>query len=294
MLDFICILCGIGFAVWNFIVEVQPPFIDELLKKAFEANDQSEYFNCFRQIYEYNQSMDKVRTFGFFVLFLFFFRLNFILALHPRLAILVDTLRGASDDLLHFAIYLVFLLMVLMILGMWSFGMDHPEYGTTSKSFYKLFRMFTGDSMFWDSADPPELRYYVYLMVFVIIIFFTLLNFLLAIIVNAYTVVQAKVASDYKAEMSVAADLLDLCTLRWTLWRRGWPHPAKMAELLLEQQDAQKENVQKFLKKPITIEEMQSIENVFPKEDAEAYMAWYSKRVTVNGDRVLVAKAQEA
>eukprot|EP00746_Dinoflagellata_sp_MGD_P069222 gnl/MRDRNA2_/MRDRNA2_283742_c0_seq1.p1 gnl/MRDRNA2_/MRDRNA2_283742_c0~~gnl/MRDRNA2_/MRDRNA2_283742_c0_seq1.p1 ORF type:complete len:259 (+),score=45.75 gnl/MRDRNA2_/MRDRNA2_283742_c0_seq1:1-777(+) len=196
-------------------------------------------------------------------------------------------------------------MMVFAFLGTWSFGMQKNEYGSWDRSLYQLFRMFNGDALFGEENQVDNILYLVYLMIFVCLVFITLLNFLLAIIVNAYTEV-GNLVKENQSEQDVVSDLWDSVKGMVLSYRNNWPSPAMVEEYLLkrDQPDPHHEPVpdsmfDKLEQMAVTAEELyenivyqdknEVIRNQFSSlKSAAMYVTYYAKKLKEDGELVLV------
>ena len=127
-------------------------------------------------------------TFYFVLVTVSLFRLIAITEFHPRLAILVKTLKGGLDDTLHFLLLFCIVLGGYIVLGMAQFGHFKPEFRDFDSSFRSLWEMQLGGmlpsgatpSQYWSSH--PALSFFQ--MTYMIFLFFILFNFIIAIIVE--------------------------------------------------------------------------------------------------------------
>jgi hypothetical protein len=116
------------------------------------------------------------------------FRLIAITEFHPRLAILVKTLKVGLDDTLHFLLLFCVVLGGYMVLGMAQFGHYKPEFRNFDSAFRTLWEMQLG-SMLGNGATPSQFWSYdpllsFFQMTYMVLLFFILFNFIIAIIVE--------------------------------------------------------------------------------------------------------------
>eukprot|EP00930_Biecheleria_cincta_P084570 TRINITY_DN74018_c0_g1_i1.p1 TRINITY_DN74018_c0_g1~~TRINITY_DN74018_c0_g1_i1.p1 ORF type:complete len:868 (+),score=157.24 TRINITY_DN74018_c0_g1_i1:78-2681(+) len=107
-------------------------------------------------------------------------------AAQPRLAVVTDTIKMASQDMLHFVIVLSAVVFTLCLDAVLLFGRDLRDFGTLARSFHSCFRMMFGD---WDWAPMERVnRLYavVWFVVFMVLVVIILLNMMLAIIMDNY------------------------------------------------------------------------------------------------------------
>jgi hypothetical protein len=108
-------------------------------------------------------------------------------SLHPRLALLTGTVANAADDLWHTALLTCLLMLCFAGIGTWRFGNTMEEFGSFEQALQTEFQMLFGefiDKWATDPQLPRELQAFVVL--YLMVLFLLVLNFLLAIIVEAY------------------------------------------------------------------------------------------------------------
>jgi len=112
-------------------------------------------------------------------------------SLHPRLALLTGTVANAADDLWHTALLTCLLMLCFAGIGTWRFGNTMEEFKSFEQTLQTEFQMLFGefiDNWANDPQLPRELQAFVVL--YLMVNFLLVLNFLLAIIVEAYTKVR--------------------------------------------------------------------------------------------------------
>ncbi|CAE8705224.1 unnamed protein product, partial [Polarella glacialis] len=214
----------LSYLIWNLVLEFGPPHIVETLVAAFNKNDQDSYFDCFRNILQYSDSITVMKTAGFYLIILLFFRLVHMLSVHPQLGLIVAVIAQCLDDIFYFCIQFILFFLVLSFLGHWSFGGQKTAFMTLGRSSYTLFRFITQDFSFSD--EPPSATYWVFLFLYVSVVGIMMMSFLLAIVVNAHTVVTDTLKANEKT----------WCTETWctsfrglsTKLSHGWPMPGSV------------------------------------------------------------------
>jgi len=115
-------------------------------------------------------------------------RLMFATDMHPRIGVLVRTMVHAARDLFHFFLLVVVLYSSSMLLAYASFGGTRYEFASVSQSMKTLIDVTLG-SLPSDVFDEPALA--LFLLLFLLVNFFVILNFMIAIILDAYAAVTA-------------------------------------------------------------------------------------------------------
>lgn len=181
----------------------------------------------------------EVRTFGYWVVIICFFRVVVYMRVHPRIAILYKTVEKGFGDLYHFIITFAMLYMVLAWLANWSFGDKMAEYGTLNMAIYKQFDMLLGGFSLPDTGF--ELLFGMYSVIYFFVVFSLLLNFFLAIVVDSYAEVKKSV-DDSVIENAIHSDLWYTFTYPLYAIVYGWPNRNQIITRLLNF-DADKDGV---------------------------------------------------
>jgi hypothetical protein len=168
------------------------------------------------------------------VLIVNIFRIIQCTSLHPRLATLTGTLFKAIDELWHTLILIVLIIGCFAAVGTWRFGSFRQEFATMSDTISSVLAMMFSANFFdrWDST----LELQVYTVLFLSIVYLLILNFLLAIIVDAFMDTRKHIV-DLEIEQEFFTDLFSMI-LSVTMGKyNGWPSP-KVLGLVLAQQKA--------------------------------------------------------
>ena len=128
--------------------------------------------------------MNQLSTAAQILMFLMLIRLVAALSVHPRVSLITGTLMNSGDDLAHFVFLFLVKFVTLSAIGTWAFGADYPEYRTLGTTFMTQWVNLIGGSV--PGGYETDWRLGLYGFIFIIIGFLMLLNFLLAIIVEAY------------------------------------------------------------------------------------------------------------
>jgi len=156
--------------------------------------------------------------FYFAVAALLFFKLIMATEAHPRIAMLVQTIRIGLDDIIHFVLLFVLVTFGYMVLGMAQFGHFRSEFQDFDSAFRTLWDMQLGSmlgggairSSQW-STDP---LLWLYQMTYMVLNFFIMFNFVIAIIVEAYMQVKNEVMED-DTEQAIWTDTV--CAMQYAL-----------------------------------------------------------------------------
>jgi len=229
VIDVVLSVSVTSYLIANIILEISPPHINDELIMAFDKNQQESYFQSFKNILDYSNNMHRLKLAGFYLVLMLFTRLVTWLSIHLRLAVVARVVVNCIDDLFHLFIQLALLFAVLGFLGHWTFGPEDKDYGSFLLSLYTLFRFFVGEFVF--PLHGISATYLIFLAIYIFLVFIMMMNFLMAIIVNAHTNVTDKIQK-LKTEQNVACDLLDLCVNAVMALCCGWPLATRMSHYI--------------------------------------------------------------
>lgn len=144
-------------------------------------------------------------------------------AAHPRIALLTSTVTKAINDFLHFLIICLVVYLGLAFVATWRFGAKREDLSTLAKTCQTMFDSLLGPPGAFTLYDNKEnLEYTYFVLLYWLSLFFFMLNFILAIIVDAY----AKVVEENEAlevEQSVWYDVAASLRICYFRWRKQWP-----------------------------------------------------------------------
>ncbi|HJO96260.1 MAG TPA: ion transporter [Victivallales bacterium] len=159
-------------------------------------------------------------TFRNFTMLLVMLRLIVATRAHPRIAILVDTAVQAADDLWHFLILMILVYFSFGEVALVQFGSELPEFSTPVLVLQSQFDMMLGglpDGFLTDSL------FAIYVLSFNVVVFFLMLNFLLAIIVEAYMRVTGAADKKNKTGQEFFSDIYSTSKAMLKTCLHGWP-----------------------------------------------------------------------
>jgi len=151
---------------------------------------------------------------GFLALVIIMVRLILATAVHPRIGLLPSTLKNGFDDLLHFVIIFLLLFLCFAMLGTWILGASRADFADFQTSCATQLDMMLG-GLPDDWSD--ETNVLIFVSIHFVVFFFLLLNFLLAIIVEAYSMRSPKSLLLSLLLSLVLSLLLSFCSL--SSWR---------------------------------------------------------------------------
>merc|ERR1740129_246999 len=196
------------------------------------------YFDVKTHIYEETTWLKGMKIGAYVVLYIQFLQLILYMSAHPKLGVLTETIRKALVHLLHFFFLFGAIFASLAFVAFWMLGEQLRPFQSFGNSMETQARMMFGEFIYADGAhhlsDSFTAMYWVYACSFMLIVFFLLLNFFLAIIVDAF--IKVKGMQENESTPMVLHDLFyDLLivarlNLRWRM--RRWPPRGEFLELL--------------------------------------------------------------
>mmetsp|Transcript_43647 Transcript_43647/g.78470 ORF Transcript_43647/g.78470 Transcript_43647/m.78470 type:complete len:864 (-) Transcript_43647:186-2777(-) len=107
-----------------------------------------------------------------------------------RLAVVTRTLSDAAPDMAHFFIVFFAVYFCLTVNSMLLFGQDIAGFATLDRAILSCFRALFGDFDWGEVTESSLLMAAMWFWIFVLVMSVTLLNFLLAILMDAYAIVK--------------------------------------------------------------------------------------------------------
>jgi hypothetical protein len=165
---------------------------DETL--AFNAK-MDEYFEGMHQIISFMDMSETTDVLLFIVMNLNMLRVLQATNLHPRLAVLTGTLGYAMDALMHTIAVALMIFVGFALIGVWRFGAEREDFRNLSAAMLTEFEiMFTSEFPDgWKDEGPEFIVFNLLYLIFMVIL---VLNFILAIIVDAYMQVMKDVETN--------------------------------------------------------------------------------------------------
>jgi len=108
----------------------------------------------------------------------------------PRYGVLVRTIGRAAADLTKFAIMFFLCMASFVIMGILMFGSALEEWSTPWNAFQVLFMMITGEYGYEPLLEVDPVGAPIFFFLFLVIVFFLLVNILLAIMMDAYATIR--------------------------------------------------------------------------------------------------------
>jgi len=193
------------------------------------------YFDAKTHLYSETTWLMRHRVTAYLVCYMQFLQLVFYFNNHPKMAVMTATMSKAASGIVHFAMLFSILFFMLGFMAHWMLGEHVEEFGTYGDTIKSQVRMVFGEFIMARGAEDLHgamlIMYWVYAATFVMVVTMILLNFFLAIIVDAFVAVK-----DDNSENVVVggfiSDLFRVVRLRLTGMRQGWPSRRAVVEYL--------------------------------------------------------------
>mmetsp|Transcript_7419 Transcript_7419/g.16971 ORF Transcript_7419/g.16971 Transcript_7419/m.16971 type:complete len:897 (+) Transcript_7419:48-2738(+) len=135
----------------------------------------------------------------------------------PRLAMVTKTLGKASVDITHFGVVFATVFIVFATSAQILWGQELKDYANVGRSVHSTFRMMLGDFDWEPMYSVGRPQAYLWFWCFMWLVNLTMLNMLLAIIMDVYTDVKGSIGSGAETLWSQTIEILH----RWRLVHSG-------------------------------------------------------------------------
>jgi len=212
---------------------------------------------------------------GVVAVYMQFLQLIFYFNAHPAMAVLTKTVSKASSQIIHFLMLFSLLFVMLAFIAFWQLGTQIPHFATFGDAISTQGRMLFGEFIYADGAaklhTTDMILYWTYAFTFMLLMFFILLNFFLAIIVDAFVCVKADI-EEMTTDRSFVYDCF--ATLRTGLYikTRGWMTRREVIEFCEEVIERRKQEARPNHKSVILSEDEEEIDEKKPTCDIEAFV----------------------
>jgi hypothetical protein len=153
-------------------------------------------------------------------------------SLHPRLAMLTGTVINALDDLWHTAVLTVLLMLLFAGLGNWRFGDRLEQFETVESTLLLEWEMLFGVlPTNWGDDKQLKQELQLWTVLYLMVVFLLILNFLLAIIVEAYMKVREGI-DEHETENEFFSDVFHSLDSTCRRIFFGWPAPGRLGAVV--------------------------------------------------------------
>lgn len=184
------------------------------------------YFDAKTHIYHEITWMKRHRIVAYVVCYVQFLQLVSYFNNHPRMAILTATVNRALGNISHFLALFGMLYVMLAFMAHWMLGPYIPEFGTIGETMASQVRMVFGEFIQASNVDALKgsmmVMYWLYAGTFMLLVIWTLLNFFLAIIVDAFVEVKEENEKNVAAR-DFLTDIMGVVWAKCVAVRQGWP-----------------------------------------------------------------------
>jgi len=228
----LCVFCLTLFISWTQQVPMSKEY-DLILHSFLDFNEQStldealgKYFDVKTFIAGETKWLRDQKTAAYILCYTQFVQLLFYFGVHPRMGALTSTLIKAVSNLVHFLGVFLCVYCMLAFMAFWMLGDYIHEFRTYADALKSQIRILFGEYIHAENAGDLDSRmecmYWIYAITFMFVVFFTLLNFFLAIVVDGFMAVKQD-EEDNVTEMSFMSDYIDSILSFWVYRWRGWP-----------------------------------------------------------------------
>eukprot|EP00449_Zooxanthella_nutricula_P048076 CAMPEP_0198596524 /NCGR_PEP_ID=MMETSP1462-20131121/143287_1 /TAXON_ID=1333877 /ORGANISM="Brandtodinium nutriculum, Strain RCC3387" /LENGTH=890 /DNA_ID=CAMNT_0044328165 /DNA_START=10 /DNA_END=2679 /DNA_ORIENTATION=+ len=184
------------------------------------------YFDAKALVYHETRWLMMHRIAIYIVLYVQFLQLVMYFDSHPRMAMLTSTLKKSLDNMFHFFFLFLLIFAMLGFTASWMLGGDVTAFATVGIALGSQTKMLFGEWIYADNADDLTgvmvAMYWIYALTFMLLLLYTLLNFFLAIVVDAFVQVKTHIAVQ-TFEQNVCLDIFDLLRSGVQYRSRSWP-----------------------------------------------------------------------
>eukprot|EP00928_Gymnodinium_smaydae_P090131 TRINITY_DN7397_c0_g1_i1.p1 TRINITY_DN7397_c0_g1~~TRINITY_DN7397_c0_g1_i1.p1 ORF type:complete len:1776 (+),score=320.55 TRINITY_DN7397_c0_g1_i1:104-5431(+) len=188
------------------------------------AENKLRYFNIVKEVMgaaQYTYILDSAMLVIFLMLLA---RIVVATDCHPRIALIAKTLKAALSDLFHFGLLFAIVFIGFALIGSWRFGAVREDFKDFFEAFSTQFDAMLGPpgALNISGLAEDQWEFLIYAFCFQCICFFFVLNFILAIIIDAYSSVMDEVRNS-NVEMDILSDLFAVTRSGWKRFRYKWP-----------------------------------------------------------------------
>lgn len=168
--------------------------------------DENDILNFFREADDVVQHTLDMRRFMAFYPMVISGRFFKAFAAQPRLGLVVNTLAQAFTDIYHFGVVFLAVFMGYVVSGMLLFGEELDEFSYFGRSMMSCWRLLLGDFDFQELEQVGRAWAACWFWSFTILVLQLMLNMLLAVIMDVYTLVKSN-ASNSETVFSQSVEL---------------------------------------------------------------------------------------
>jgi len=237
LVDFVIQLLTITFFVLNHTVkaesgEITEQFVGKLVNMQWDSADlgfmdkKSEFLDTFNDLDAKIRTAEAIDIFGMMTAVVIFLRMVWATSAHPRIAQISSTLGFAFSDMMHFFAVFLLVLWGFAIIGWWRFGRTRQDFQDITTAMLTQFDAILGPpgALPLSAGDGAgeDFEYLFFALLTHLVNFFFLINFFLAIVVDAYSKVMAQVERSI-VDQNALQDFVAMVNMYVVRLRHNWP-----------------------------------------------------------------------
>ena len=193
-----------------------------------------EFLGIFQDVFALINHSERLQTMGIFVMLAIMMLVLMATSSHPRIALITNTFFFSMNNLFHFMILFIVIFFGFAVIATWRFGSTRPELGDLWASLRSQLDTLLGPPGLYEVGSKEagdSIEYFFFIVSFHFVCFFLMLNFFLAIIVDAYEQVQAH-NEELATEQDLVSDTVDIICRVCLAIRYHWPRHYRIINLL--------------------------------------------------------------
>lgn len=234
---------------------------DEMLHSFLELRELSHdafsevvdhFFEVKTHVYYTTAWYSRHRVVAYMVIYGQFIQLILYFNVHPRMAVLTHTIQNGLDHMVHFLLLFSILFGFLAFMAHWMFGPDLDIFQTMMQTISEQVRILFGEYLVaGEGMKNLSGRvfgiYVLYFITFMFIVSWTLLNFFLAIVVDAFVIVKEEIGGA-GVHKNFFVDVVDAFMVFFHYRTHRWPSYKKLKTALDKVQRYHKDGTRKTAK----------------------------------------------
>lgn len=186
---------------------------------------------------------------AYIVIYVQFIQLIMYFNVHPRMALLTNTIMNGIDHMAHFLLLFAILFCFLAFMAHWMFGPDLDIFQTFPQTISEQVRILFGEYLVAGEGmrnlyGPMFGIYVLYFITFMFVVSWTLLNFFLAIVVDAFVIVKEDI-SGASIHRNFFCDVMDCVWTPMLLRKKHWGDSKSLLQALEKFQQYKKDGTRK-------------------------------------------------
>jgi len=204
------------------------------------------YFDVKTHIYSETSWLKRQRVAANIVVYMQFWQMMLYFSAHPKMAMLTDTISKALTNIIHFLVLFMVIFTMMSFMAHWQLGeyiLDFATYGDTVSA---QGRMIFGEFIYANGARELHgvmmFMYWMYAFTFLLVMWGLLLNFFLAIVVDAFADIKEE-SNSSEVVGNFFNDIFDVFVSLMQSYRYGWPPRVALEHFLQDVQSRYEEGL---------------------------------------------------